>query len=251
MKKTAFLLVLIALTVTCYSQTDNWYFSFSMAGSQPLGSFSQASLNPVNNTSGFAQKGFSLLLDATYPLNTHWGFKGLVLINTSSLNNNNLDSMLVHRVPVSQLTEIPAKSYYSFTTNSWTTYALLVGPVYTLTLGRAFLDFQLQGGVNVTYLPQQKLQYNNPADQWLYLDKNSNSTAVTLGVLAGTAFRFPVTPRINLKVGLDYFRSGANLQYQQVRIYEPTGVSTPLGSGSNTIPIQMITGTIGLVYYLN
>jgi len=131
--------------------------------------------------------------------------------------------------------------------------ALLVGPVYTITLGRAYLDFQIEGGVNVTYLPQQKLQYNNPSNLWFYLDQNSNSTDVSWGVLAGTAFRFPVSPRLNLKVGLDYFRSTANLKYEQVQMAEQASpvMSQTLGSGSSTIPIQMVTGTIGFVYYLN
>jgi len=250
MKKTAFLLVLIVLTITGYSQTDNWYFSFSMAGSVPLGSFSQTNVN--NSSSGFAQKGFSLLLDATYPLTSKWGLKGLVLINTNTLDNTKLENMLINRAPV--LPENPAiPKYYSATSNPWMSNALLVGPVYTITLGRAYLDFQVQGGVNVTYLPQQKLQYNNPSNIWFYLDQNSNSTDVSWGVLAGTAFRFPVTPRLNLKVGLDYFRSSAHLKYEQVQMAEQTSpvMSQTLGSGSNPISIQMITGTIGFVYYLN
>ncbi len=250
MKKTTFLLVLIALTINCYSQTDNWYFSFSMAGSVPLGSFSQTNVN--NASSGFAQKGFSLLLDATYPLTSKWGLKGLVLINTNTLDNTKLENMLINRTPV--LPENPAiPKYYSSTTNPWMSNALLVGPVYTIILGRAYLDIQLQGGVNVTYLPQQKLQYNNPSNLWFYLDQNSNSTDVSWGVLAGSAFRFPVSTRLNLKVGLNYFRSAANLKYEQVQVAEQASpvMSQTLGSGSNSISIQMVTGSIGFVYYLN
>ena len=251
MKKTVVLLVFIVLTISCYSQSDNWYFSFSMAGSWPVGNFSQTNPNPMNNTSGFAQKGFSLLLDATYPLNTKWGLKGLALFNTNSIDNNKLENMLVNRVPI--LPEVPNPSYFSAATNPWMSNALLVGPVYTLNFGRAYWDFQVLGGINAAFLPQQKLQYNNPADQWFYLDKNSNSTAVSWGVLAGTALRFPVSVRLNLKVGINYYRSSANLQYQQVQMSEQASpvMSQTLGSGSNTILIQMITGTIGFVYYLN
>ena len=251
MKKTAVLLVLILFTISVYSQTDNWYFSFSMAGSWPVGSFSQSNPNPVNNTSGFAQRGFSLLLDATYPLNAKWGLKGLALFNTNSIDNNKLENMLVNRVPT--LPEVPNPSYFSAAANPWMSNALLVGPVYTLNYGRVYLDFQVLGGINATFLPQQKLQYNNPADQWFYLDKNSNSTAVSWGVLAGTAVRFPISVRLNLKVGVNYYMSSAVLQYQQVQLSELTGpvMSQTLGSGSSTIPIQLITGTIGFVYYFN
>jgi len=105
----------------------------------------------------------------------------------------------------------------------------------------------------VTYLPQQKLQYNNPSNLWFYLDQNSNSTDVSWGVLAGSAFRFPVSTRLNLKVGLNYFRSAANLKYEQVQVAEQASpvMSQTLGSGSNSISIQMVTGSIGFVYYLN
>ena len=251
MKKTTVLLVFLLMTIMGYSQTDNWYISFSMAGTFPMGSFAQSSPNPVNNTSGFAQKGFSLLLDATYPLTSNWGLKGLVLINTNSMDNNKLENMLLKRVPT--LPETPNPNYFSATANPWMSNALLGGPVYTSNFGRAYLDFQILGGVNVTYLPQQKLQYNNPSNQWYYLDQNKNSTDVSWGVLAGSAFRFPVSPRLNLKVGVNYFRSNATIQYQQIQYSELASpvMTQTLGSGSNAIPIQMFTGTIGFVYYLN
>ena len=130
---------------------------------------------------------------------------------------------------------------------------LLAGPVYTVNINRIYWDFQLMGGLNVAYLPQQKLSYEKPADNWFYLDRNTTSTSISYGLLAGTAFRFPVTERLNLRVGFDYYRSRASVPYEQIRVSKAgeTVVTEKLGSGSTTVPIEMISASVGFVYYLN
>jgi len=107
--------------------------------------------------------------------------------------------------------------------------------------------------MNVTYLPQQKLLYAKPTNNWYYLDRNTSSISVSYGLLAGTAFRFPVTDRINLRVGVDYYRSRAKVQYEQIRVtkQEATTLTEILGNGSSFIPIEMLSATVGFVYYLN
>ena len=255
MKRTALLFLFIMLFIRGYSQTDNWYFSFSMGGSFPMSPFNQTKTD--DSSSGYAQKGFSILLDATYPLSNHWGFKGSVLINTNSLNNDKVGQMLKNRTNSNVLITDP--KYYSFTTNDWMQNAFLFGPVFTVNLGRFYWDLQLLGGLNLTYLPQQKLLYNaynndqtNP-QRWYYQDKNTTSTDLAWGILGGTAFRFPISEHLNLKLGVDYYLSSARIKYEQTRVSQQADavVTETLGSGTNTIQIRMITGTIGFVYYLN
>jgi hypothetical protein len=252
MKKIAALFVLIALSVSAYSQSDNWFFSFSMGGSLPLGTFVKTDID--NKESGYAKNGFTLLLDATYPVSNHWGLKGMALVNTNPVDRNWLGTKLETRMNAVPISVADAdREFLSLKVNSWMWNALLAGPVFTLNFDRVFWDLQVLGGMNVAYLPQQKLQYEKPSNNWYYLDRNTSTTNVSYGLSAGTAFRFPVTDRINLRVGVDYYRSNAKVQYEQVRVTNQgaTTLTEKLGSGSANIPIEMISGTIGFVYYLN
>jgi len=252
MKKIIALFAFIVLSVSVYSQTNNWYFSLSMGGSVPLGTFSKTDIN--NKESGYAKSGFDLMLDATYPLNNHWGLKGAMFMSTNPVDLNGLGTKLETRMNAASITVADAdRKYLSLLTNSWMWNSLLVGPVYTVNINRANWDFQLLGGMNVAYLPQQKMQYEKPSNSWYYLDKNTTTTSVSYGIMAGTAFRFPVSDRINLRVGIDYYRSQASIKYDQVKVTKEgeTTKTDNLGNGSSSIPIEMLSGTIGLVYYLN
>jgi len=252
MKKIAAFSLFIVLSISAYSQSDNWYFSFSMGGSWPMGTFSKTDIG--NSGSGYAKNGFALLLDATYPMSDHWGLKGMTLMSTNPIDRSGLGSKLETRMNGYSITVPDAdRQYLSLDVNSWMWNALLVGPVFTIKFDHIFWDFQLLGGMNVAYLPQQKLSYDKPANNWYYLDKNTTTTSVSLGVIAGTAFRFPVTDRLNLKVGVDYYRSSAMVKYEQIKVSHPgqTILTQTLGSGETKNPIEMLSGSIGFVYYLN
>lgn len=255
MKKIASLFVFITLSISLYAQSDNWYFSFSMGGAWPLGTFIKTDID--NQESGYAKNGFTLILDATYPVSDHWGLKGMALMNTHPVDRSWLGTKLEMRMNTNPtfpiLVSEEDRDFLSLRVNSWMWNALLAGPVYTINIDRVFWDFQVLGGMNVAYLPQQKLKYEKPANNWLYLDRNTTTTSVSYGLLAGTAFRFPVTDRFNLRVGVDYYRSKANVQYEQIKVSKQGESLTVenLGKGSSSVPIEMISTTIGFVYYLN
>lgn len=251
MKKITFCFLLLALSVSAYSQSDNWYFSFSMGASLPLGTFAKTDLS--NSESGYAKNGFTLVLDATYPLNGHWGLKGMTLMSTNPPDRNWLGTKLEKRMEPFVTVDDVDRPYLSLRSNSWMWNSVLAGPVYTINFDRVYWDIQLLGGMNVTYLPQQKLIYEKPANNWYYLDKNTSTTSVSYGLLAGTALRFPISDHVNLKVGFDYFRSRAQVKYEQSKVTTlgTSQTTLKLGSGSATIPIEMLSGSIGFVYYLN
>lgn len=252
MKKITILIVFIVLSFGVYAQSDNWYFSFSMGGSWPKGTFLKTDID--NQESGYAKNGFTLILDATFPVSDHWGLKGMALMNTNPVDRSGLGNKLEKRMNAIPITVADAeREFLSLRVNSWMWNALLAGPVYTINFDRIFWDFQLLGGMNVAYLPQQKLLYEKPTNNWYYLDRNTSTTSVSYGLLAGTAFRFPVTDRLNLRVGVDYFRSKANVPYEQIRVSKQgeTVVTENLKSGSASVPIETISATIGFVYYLN
>lgn len=252
MKKIAALFMFIVLSISAYSQSDNWFFSFSMGGSWPMGTFKLTDID--NQESGYAKNGFATMLDATYPVSDHWGLKGMALLCTNPVDRSWLGTKLETRMQAFYpVIEESDREFLSLRVNSWMWNALLAGPVYTINFDRVFWDFQVLGGMNVTYLPQQKLLYEKPGNKWFYLDRNTSTINFSYGLLAGTAFRFPVTDRINLRVGIDYYRSKASIQYEQIRVSKPeaTEITDKLGNGSADIPIEMLSGTIGFVYYLN
>jgi len=252
MKKIAAFSLFIVLSISVYSQSNNWYFSFSMGESWPMGTFSKTDIG--NPGSGYAKNGFALLLDATYPMSDHWGLKGMTLMSTNPIDRSGLGSKLETRMNGYSITVPDAdRQYISFDVNSWMWNALLVGPVFTVKLNRIFWDFQLLGGMNVAYLPQQKFSFDKPTNEWYYLDRNTTTTSISLGVIAGSDFRFPVTNRMNLKIGVDYYRSSATVKYDQTKVTQQgqTLVTQTLGSGETKNPIEMLTGSIGFVYYLN
>src|SRR5674476_1109101 len=188
--------------------------------------------------------GCALLLDATYPVSNHWGFKGMAMMNTNPVDRNWLGTKLETRMQAFYpVIEEADREFLSMRANSWMWNALLAGPVYTINFDRVYWDFQVLGGMNVAYLPQQKLLYEKPANNWFYLDRNTSTINVSYGLMAGTALRFPVTERINLRVGIDYYRSTAKVQYEQIRVskQETTILTEKLGNGSANIPIEMMS----------
>ena len=87
---------LMLLSIPLSAQPDNWYFSISMGGCLPVGSF--ADTNPAKTGAGFAVKGFALNLDATYPLSNHWGLKGMVMLNNNPVDRNGMGTMMESRM---------------------------------------------------------------------------------------------------------------------------------------------------------
>lgn len=216
-----------------------------------MGTFSKTDI--LDQKSGFAKNGFALLLDATYPVNDHWGLKGMVLINTSPVDRMSLGAKLENRMNSSISVSDADRTFLALSANSWMSNAILTGPVYTIGFDRIFWDFYLLAGMNVSYLPQQKLIYEKPANNWFYLDRNTSTVSVSYGLLGGTAFRFPVADRLKLRVGLDYYRSQASVPYEQIKVSKQgeTILTENLGKGRASIPVEILTGSIGFVYYLN
>lgn len=251
MKNFALASLFILFYISSFAQTDNWYFSFSMGKGMPMGSFSKTS-GADPDQYGFAKNGFALLLDATYPMDDHWGLKGMVLVNTNPVDRKGLGTMLEQRIPSSISIAAVDQDNLSLQADSWMWNAMMIGTSYTLNFDRIYWDFQLLGGLNVIYLPQQKLSYESITNNWFYLDQNTTSHSVSAGVMAGTALRFPMSDRFNLKVGIDYFNSRAKVKYEQLKVTDlgASQLSEKLAEGHSTVAIHEITGTIGFVYYL-
>jgi hypothetical protein len=251
MKNTLTLLLCLALSSNLFAQSDNWYFSLNLGGSWALGKFSENT--PSDPRAGFAGRGFNLSLDANYPVSDNLALKGMVFLNNNPINRYWQLTQLVNQatqfIPISTQDQ----RYLSMTVNPWVYNGLLAGPVYTITFSKFLWDFQALVGMNVAYLPQQKLLYQNPSNNWLYIHHNLNTVNVSYGLLAGTAVRFPISDKIYLRLGIDYYNSRASLKYENIRVTQDGTITNidHLNTGKYTVPIQNISSTIGFVYYLN
>jgi len=248
-----YLLSVLVLTLASFSlsaQPDNWYFSITMGGCWPTGAFSN--LNPAGSGAGFATRGFALNLDATYPLGDHWGLKGMVVLNNNPLDRNGIGTMMEDRMKKLVPFTEAERDNLSLSVNSWMSNSLIFGPVYSLNFDNFSLDFQAMTGMHVTYLPNQKLLYKYSSGTWEYLQHNTNSTNVSLDLLVGTALRFKVTDKVQLKIAVDYQWAGSTTKYEEVKSTKigTTITNNVLNSGHTYVPNEVVTGTIGFVYYL-
>jgi hypothetical protein len=251
MKNTLLLLLLcLALSTSLFAQTDNWSFSLNIGGSWPIGEFAK-NTSPDLKT-GYAGRGFSLSLEADYALSENFSLKGMALLNNNPVNQYWMNSQLVNRMTQYFPIESKDQSFLSMTVNPWVYNGLLVGPMYTVSLNKILWDFQALGGLNVTYLPQEKLLYQNPANNWLYIHHNLTTVSASYGLLTGTALRFPISDKIYLRFAIDYYNTRATIKFEEIKVTNEgaTARTDKLGSGNSTVPIENISSTIGFVYYL-
>ena len=250
MKKYLAVTVLLLLSAHLFAQPDNWYFSLTMGGCWPAGTFENK--NPATNNAGFATRGFALNLDATYPLGNNWGVKGMVMLNSNPVDRNGMGTIMENRMKKLVPFTEAQRPDLTLTVDSWLSNSLIFGPVYTINFDRVAWDFMAMTGMNVTYLPNQKLLFSNPDNNWDYLQRNTNTINISLDLLAGTAIRMKVTDKVQMKVALDYQYSRSKTSYEELKsTKQNTTVTTVrLGSGNTVVPKDVVIGTIGFVYYL-
>ncbi len=250
MKNFLFAIVFLLLSSHLSAQPDNWYLSLTMGGCWPSGSF--AITNPANADAGFAKRGFALNLDATYPLNANWGLKGMVMLNSNPVDRNGMGTLMAGRMKKQVPFTEAERPDLTLTVNAWMSNSIIVGPVYTINFDRFAWDFEIMTGMHVAYLPNQTLLFSNPSNTWDYQQNNTNPVHISLDILAGTAVRFPVADKIQLKMALDYQKSRVKNSYQEIRInHVGTNYAVDnLGTGSNSVPQDVIIGTVGFVFYL-
>ncbi len=241
---------LMFMSIPLSAQPDNWYFSISMGGCIPSGSF--AGTNPAKPDAGFALKGFALNLDATYPLSNHWGLKGMVMLNNNPVDRNGMGTMMEGRMKKLVPFTEAERDNLTLTVNSWMSNSLVFGPVFSINFDRFAWDFQALAGMNVTYLPNQKLLYKPSSGSWEYLQHNTNNIHISLDLLAGSAVRFKVTDKLQLKVALDYQQSKSKNSFEEIQTTKVNGSSLVenLNNGSTVVTKQVMIGSVGFVYYL-
>lgn len=250
MKRIFFFLFFLILSARVGAQPETWYFSFTMGGCLPVGSF--AGNDPAKADAGFAKSGFALQLEATYPVSEHWGLKGMVMLNNNPVDRNGLGAMMESRMKKLVPFTEAERNNLTLTVDSWMSNSMVFGPVYSLNFDRFAWDFQAMAGLNVTYLPGQKLLFENSAANWEYLQRSTNNVHLSYDLLGGTALRMKATEKIHLKVALDYHYSRSRSDFEELKTTKQNSTITTvrLNSGSTLVPKAVVTGTVGFVYYL-
>ena len=243
-------IVLLLITPQLSAQPDNWYFSISMGRCWPAGSF--ANTNPENQEAGFALRGFALSLDATYPLSRNWGLKGMVMLNSNPVNRDGVGTMMENRMKVQVPFVETEREFLKLSINSLMSNSLIFGPVYTINFDRLAWDFQGMTGMNVTYLPDQHLLFANSANNWEYLQRNTNALNISMDFSAGTAIRMTVSEKSHLILSAGYLYSQSNNNREELKSVKENNTikTTQLNSGATTVIKEAVIGSIGFVYYL-
>lgn len=243
-------ILFLFLSFQVLAQPDNWYFSINMGGCWPAGSFANA--NPANADAGFAQRGFTLNLDATYPFSENWGIKGMVMLNSNPINRNGMGTMMETRMKKQVPFAETERDNLLLTVNPWLSNSVVVGPVFTVNFDKFSWDIVAMTGLNITYLPNQNLLFSPPDKNWQYLQRNTNTVSLSLDLLVGTAVRVKITDKVQLKLATDYQHSRATNKYEELKSTKANNIITieNLGSGSDLVRKQVVIGTVGFVYYL-
>ena len=208
------------------------------------------SLDQLNT--GFASNGFMLSLESNYSFNGRFSLKGMALLNTNTVNRLPLFTNLNDHLKKTISIDITDQKFLSLTENPWVTNGLLVGPAYTITFNKLKWDLYGTGGLSVIYLPAPQFIYQNPSNNWVYINRNTKPWFFTYALNAGSTLRYPVSERFDLQVGFNIFNSKATQRFEEVKITTTqTGtVIQQLNSGKATVPINIISTSVGLVYYL-
>jgi hypothetical protein len=248
MVKRFLLLALVFLSLNISGQESKWFFSLNMGRSISMGAFAKDN----SQEAGFAQNGFTLSLESNYLLNENLSLKGTALLNTSNINRSSLWTNLYNHMDRLFPVEVKNREFISLLVNPWVTNSVLVGPNYSITYNSLKLDFFAIGGLSAIDLPQIKLVYQNPVNNWTYANRNINSRDFNYGFSTGTSLRCPVSERFDFRIGLSYFYTKCVEKFEEVRITktETSTVVEQLSTSQATVPVSIFSATVGLVYYL-
>jgi hypothetical protein len=176
----------------------------------------------------------------------------MVMLNSNPVDRNGMGTMMENRMKKQVPFTETERDNLTLSVNSWMSNSLLFGPVFSLNFDRFAWDFQAMAGMYAAYLPEQKLLFEHSSKTWAYLQQNTNTLNVSYALLAGTAFRFKVSGKVQLKIAADYQYSQSKTSYEEIKTTIQNSVRTTekLNSGNVFVPKQVMMASIGFVYYL-
>ena len=252
MKYFSLLSLFLLCMITASAQNENWSFSLSMGSAWPLNSFKDN--NPDNAKAGHAEQGFNMMLESDYSLQGNISLTGMLNFGNNPVNRDGVGTKLENMFNENYTITSSERDYLKLNANPWLWGSILVGPRYSINFNTFSWDFQALGGVNVNFLPNQQLTYDNPSNDWFYINHATNRNNLQLAWMTGTDLRFAVSPRTNLKIGVSYFQSSAKISSEEKEMEKGTGTNltrTIISKENSHYTIATLNATIGFVYYLD
>lgn len=252
MKYLSILSLLLLLTFGASAQSENWSFSLSMGRAWPMNTFNDN--NPENVKAGHAESGFNMTLESNYSLQDNLALTGMLNFGNNPVNRDGVGTKLENMFNKNYNITIAERDYLKLNANSWLWGSILVGPRYSINFNTFSWDFQALGGLNVNFVPNQQLIYDNPNNNWFYINHATNQNNLAFAWKAGTDLRFAISPRTNLKVGISYFQSSAKISREEKEMDKGSGSNLTraiISEESNHHTLSTMNATIGFVYYLD
>ena len=251
MKYLSVVSLLLLFAVSASAQSENWSFSLSMGRAWPAGTFRNNA--PDNGKAGHAEKGFNMTLESNYALQDNLALTGMLNFGNNPVNRDGVGTKLENMFNENYTITPQQRDYLTLNTNSWLWGSIMVGPRYSINFNTLSWDFQAVGGVNVNFIPNQQMVYDNPDNSWYYINHATNRNNLAFAWKAGTALRFAISPRTNLKVGVSYFQSSAKVVREEKEEEKGTGPNLPqtiISEASHHYTLSTFNATVGFVYYL-
>jgi hypothetical protein len=182
------------------------YVSFSVGATVPVGSFAIADAgtfpNKFNNTSGFAKTGLAFGFEGAHYVFSRWSIKGSLYFS----EHGGINSKDVVNIAQSYQNAFGVDQAAVSTTNTYKSLNVMVGPSYSLPLGKLTIDAWVFGGIIASLsTPEIDVVLTDAGINYPFTQKSS--TASAFGWQAGIGGRYKLSNRLSLLVKGDYFSS--------------------------------------------
>ena len=181
------------------------YVSFSVGATIPTGSFAVAdagTFGNYNNTSGFAKTGLTFGLEGAHYIFSRWSIKGSLYFS----EHGGINSKDVVNIAQSYQDAFGVDQAAVSTTNTYKSINLMVGPSYSLPLGKLTIDAWAMGGI-IKSMSTPEINVVLTDDDKDYPFTQKSSTASAFGWQVGAGARYPLNDKLSLLLKGDYFSS--------------------------------------------
>ena len=206
--------------------------SINAGAGSPMGNFAKGDY--ANDKSGFAKGGFHLNLSGTHQLKKNWGIN--VVVGYSQFGSKGLQSL------VEGYKEDSGTDSTTLTTsNKSSSFNVLVGPVYKVTVTDKFsVQIRALGGYTNTTLAGFKVYYEDYLAKTIMTQKTA--TAGGFGFQIGAGANYKITDKFSILANVDYFTSKPkfNIGYENYNVNAGRKIDTYKES------ISGINATLGI-----
>lgn len=222
------LLLLASISLVQAQNKPNAFVEVFGGVNTAAGNFANSSYE--NASSGFAKSGYLLGVQGAFFFGGNLGL-GLTLsqadygVNTFALADGYRNDFAVDEATATS-------KHYKFNN-------LLVGPYYSISLGRLTLDFRGMVGLSAATLPALRVALE---DQSTFTQNSSSATS--FAYQAGVGLRIPLVTNLGVSLRADYFSTKPKFAVTYSDINNSSGRTID----SYNQVVQSLNGTLGIFY---